>query len=212
MMNVLAGHPQDPMAMLAQAPLSATEPALASTGAKGAAAHELMRRFFAQNRTAYTAAVRRNMSICAEGKFDPDDSRCMSARAHFCNEVPVGNARTLAFLGFGLSMAWDALAAEEPAPGSPAEAALDILSRLLVAVEQSAIDNSRWEVAWPLTHLPEPPWGRLQSAVKNDESRFATLANPSWVTTVMALKKDLAALHESRRKRPPPKGGQGADA
>ena len=93
----------------------------------------------------------------------------------------------------------------------PECAALDVLSRLLVAVELAAIDNSRWEVAWPLTHLPEPPWGRLQSAVKNDESRFATLANPSWVTTVMALKKDLAALHESRRKRPPPKGGQGAD-
>ena len=115
-MTALAAQ-QNPMAILAHAPVNATEPALSSTGAKGAAAHELMRRFFAQNKTAYTAAIRRDMAICAEGKFDPDDSRCTSARAHFGNEVPVGNARTLAFLGFGVSMAWDALATEEPVPG-----------------------------------------------------------------------------------------------
>ena len=39
------------------------------------------------------------------------------------------------------------------------------------------------------------------------DAQFGGLADPSWVTTALALKKDLACLAESRKnKKPPGKG------
>ena len=137
------------------------------------------------------------MALAQEGRYDPDDPRIVSARNHFCNEVPIGHARTLGYLGFGIALIWDHLTGSRP------DAALDVASRLRVAVEQAAIDSSKFDIAWPLTHLPEPPWSRLHAnQPKNSEGepRFATLSNLSWVTTTLALKKDLAQLAESREK------------
>ena len=104
----------------------------------------------------------------------------------------------MGYLGFGIAMAWGHLNS-----GAHLEA-MDVLSRLLVGVEQAAIDSSRWDVAWALTHLPEPPWTRMQAASSNrggnQEAQFGGLVDPSWVTTALALKRDLSSLTEHRKK------------
>ena len=171
-------------------------------GTQGAASHKLMRRYFASNKKAHTEAVKKNMAAAQEGRYDPDDARRLSARNHLCGEVPIGNAKTLGYLGFGIALIWDHLLAERH------DDAMDVASRLLVCVEQAALDHSNFDVAWPLTHLPEPPWARLraQAAPGHEEARFATLSDPSWVTTTMALKRDLAMLAESRKRKGKGKG------
>ena len=110
-------------------------PSLRATGARGAAAHELMRRYFERNRHAYTEAVTANMTRAQQGRYDPDDVRLVSARNHFANEVPNGGARTLGYLGFGIAMAWDHLNTSQHLE------AMDVLSRFLVGVEQAAIES-----------------------------------------------------------------------
>ena len=125
-------------------------------------------------------------------------------RNHLVSEIPVGNARILGFLGFGIAMAWDQLYQNN------VQLAQDTLSRLMVAVEQAAIDRSRFERAWPLTHLPEPPWPQLQATAaarrSDGDPQFGTLSDPSWITTALALRKDLASLAEGRKRKPPGKG------
>ena len=87
------------------------------------------------------------------------------------------------------------------------EKAEDQLALLLCACEQCAHDDGRWTVAWLLTHLPEPNWTRVGVQPRGDAIRpFARLPDPSWVTTAIALNKDVASLKETR-KAPPPKAG-----
>ena len=37
----------------------------------------------------------------------------------------------------------------------------DTVAKLLVACEQASRQDGKFTFAWTLTHLPEPPWGRL---------------------------------------------------
>ena len=179
-------------------------PNLKATGARGAAAHEMMRRYFERNPQAFTNTVVRNMARAQAGRFDGDDPRICSMRNHLVSEIPVGSARTLGYLGFGIAMVWDQLYQNN------VQLAQDTLSRLMVAVEQAAIDQPRFDLAWPFTHLPEPPWPRLQATAaarrSDGDPQFGTLSDPSWITTALALRKDLASLAEGRKRKPPGKG------
>ena len=63
--------------------------------------------------------------------------------------------------------------------------------------------------------MPEPPWHRFQAARKNRssalDSKFALLAEPSWVASAMAYISDCAKLEESRRKLRGKGGKKGKD-
>ena len=77
----------------------------------------------------------------------------------------------------------------------------DTVARLLVSFEQAALDSSKWDFAWLLSHLPMPPWTKLcPSRRKGDGLRQAALADPAWVATAMAFTNESAKLEESRRK------------
>ena len=117
---------------------------------------------------------------------------------------PLTGDQTLARLTYGMAIARDQLKAADIV------GTLDTLSRLLVACEQASLDtgpfNRRWDIAWLMSHLPEPPWHRFQNAARNRsqgsavDGKFPLLAEPAWVATAMAYITDCAHLDEARRK------------
>ena len=83
------------------------------------------------------------------------------------------------------------------------EQAEALLLLLLVALEQSCLDQGRWSMAWLMTHMPEPPWQLMAQTPSSDPLRpFGRLAEPAWTAAAMAFTKDAAALAEIRRRGP----------
>ena len=75
----------------------------------------------------------------------------------FANEVPFGHARTAAYMAFGLCDVADLM---EHGKWAEAEA-LTLL--LLTAVEQAALQEWQWGLAWLPTFSSEPPWARIRA-------------------------------------------------
>ena len=113
------------------------------------------------------------------------------------------------------------------------ETALATLSLLLVAVEQAALDESSWSLAWLLSLLPEPPWPSMSRRPDAQALRpYAKLADTRWVAAGLAFMRDVDRIRAARRehkgaanegggpapKAPPSKGkdpkgkGKGGDA
>ena len=124
-----------------------------------------------------------------------------SAREFLMEEVPFGGAKTLAYMSFAAAAAFDLM------PDGRWEEAEDAVAKLLVAAEQAAHDNSTFTLAWPLTHLPEPPWHRLQRGGRPEDRPFGRLADPVWVAAAIAYMRDVAALQELRKKQGRDRGG-----
>ena len=98
-----------------------------------------------------------------------------------------------------MAEAWDALVA-----GNKAEA-LGILSMLLVGAERAAHDGGRWQVAWLLTLLPEPPApGGSRPPAGAAQEPAAWLADPEWVATAIDFVQDLDRRALARRRLPTP--------
>ena len=170
-------------------------------GARGAAAQEHYRRHFEQKKGEYSGYVEANMRKHRRITMDTNGPRAESMREFVCDYQPIGQDETLGRVTFAVAVARDQLKA-----GQTVEA-LDTLHRLLVAIEQASLEGGetrRWDLAWLVSHLPEPPWHRFQGARKNrassTEGRFSLLAEPAWVAAAMAYLNDCAKLEESRRK------------
>ena len=194
----------DPMSMLAGGPLEDLGMSR-SPGARGAASQEMLRRKFEANTGLYSRMVRGAIVRVLSGKSTSSDPRLASAWEFVCEEVPLGNMKTLTFFMFGLAIAFDQMR-----DGLWAEAE-DTVARLLVGGEQSAIDEGKWPLAWMLTHLVDPPWSRVQTQRRGETRPFGRLSDPSMVASAIAYMKDLASLEEIRKKQKsfPPPGGDG---
>ena len=70
---------------------------------------------------------------------------------------------------------------------------------------QAAIDQSRFDRAWQLTHPLEPPWPRLQATAaarrSDGDPPSGTLSHPAWITPELASRRDLALLTEGRTRK-----------
>ena len=117
-------------------------------------------------------------------------------REFFTRGMSVGkNNRTSGYLGYGIATALDQIRAHQP---ESAEATLCVL---MVAIEQSALDQSRWQLAWLLTHLPEPPWHQMAHGPQGGGMRpFGRLADPACTGAAMAFVKDASAVEEVRKR------------
>ena len=182
-------------------------------GARGAAAQAAFQRHFDSNPGAYAHMVfenaRRARSSMAESRPLSEESMREYVADYFR-----GNSRPHAgHMAFGIALATDQLAANQNTQ------ALDTLCRLLVAMEQAQLDHDAWDLAWLLSYLPQPPWGRYRAAssAADQRTQFATLAEPSMVSTAIAHVRDLAAVNEARTKmrewqpKGPGKGKRGKD-
>ena len=193
-------------------------------GARGAASMEMLRRDLNARPTAWSAIIRGNAEQALAGTSDDPDPRVRSLVEFVVRTgtISKGN-RTAAYLGYGI-----ARVADLQARGQHAMAEALVLL-LLTALEQAQRDNGRWQLAWLLTHMPEPPWAQMAAGTSGsvDSLRpFGHLADTTWTTAAMAYTKDAASLAEIRKKfnddrgggkteeeqrppRVPPKGGRG---
>ena len=77
----------------------------------------------------------------------------------------VDKAKQAGYIAWGLATVFDLMGAGE---WEQAEA---LTGYLLAAVDQSTLDGGRWQTAWMLTHLPEPPWRNIQRPPASSSSR-----------------------------------------
>ena len=163
---------------------------------------ETFRQILQRDPRRVTAQVRANAKRAMMASPSDTDPRVTSLREFMMRHVPFGKAKTSAYVSLAVAAALDQMAAGD---WDGAEAGLCLL---LCALEQSAIDNGRWQLGWLLTHQPEPPWHLLQGQAHADPLRpFGKLSEPAWSAAAMAYVKDAAALAELRKKAPGGDGG-----
>lgn len=163
-------------------------------GARGPAALENLRREFDEHPTRFSNAVAERLKQAAMvvpgAAIDP----APSARAYVQNEIPFSTYRTLGYMGWGLASVWDLMHAGR------LDKAFGLLSLLLVSVEQAALDEGRWSLAWLLTLLPDPPFQSMgRRPYENLHRPFARLSDPRWVAASMAYVRDVDRLLSLRR-------------
>lgn len=130
-----------------------------------------------------------------------------SARAYFASEVPFGSFKTFSYAAWGFASVWDHLAAGRTSN------TLGLLSLLLAAVEQAAMDEGRWQVAWLPTTLPEPPLQAMSRRPAEHSLRpFAKLADPQWIAAAVSYMRDVDKLQSVRRGLSGGKGAKGPDS
>ena len=103
--------------------------------------------------------------------------------------------RDLGLIQFMLSQIADLLLSGE------VEGTLDLISLMLVAVEQAAQDHGKWDVAYVLSLFPDPP-GQVftnKGASQNPRLKaWAPLCPVSWATTALAYLKEADAIMARR--------------
>ena len=171
-------------------------------GAKGAAAMDgLMRK--KQTRPSYfTDIVEASLKRMAAQQPGASESPAASAKAYVGFSIPFmstfGPQRTLGYLGWGVATAWDALHTGD------VEGALGTLSLLLVAVEQAALDDGAWSLAWLLSLLPDPPWATMLRRPDAHALRpYAKLADTRWVSASLSFLRDVERIKTVRREVQP---------
>ena len=76
------------------------------------------------------------------------------------------------------------------------------LHLLLAALEVSQYDGGRWQMAWLLTHMPEPPWHMFAMAQPPQDAirAYGRLVDPLWIEGASQYIADVAKLREQRGK------------
>ena len=194
----------DPLSLLAANADSLTNRV---SGARGAAGYELLRRGFQRTPGLYSALVRRNQLQTEERYPGDPEARDSSMWDFVHDQFQLGSQRTLTYCALGVAHIADQCRTRRW------ELVDDAVARVLVAIEQAALDNSQWTMAWRLTFLREPQWNRIQrpSTPAQDVPgpQFGMLADPSWIATTIAYLRDAAAVQELRKKRSPKGKGKG---
>ena len=166
---------------------------------------EVFRKNFLARPEHISAAVRANRNRELDGVSSLEQAGLRSTRAYIVKQVPLGKAKSAMYLAYGMAEVFDLM---EAGKWKLAEAQLALL---LVAVEQSALEDWRWPVAWSLTHLPEPPFHMMVQDPRVYSGRpMSRLADPSWLATALAMAKDIAVIQEARAYRKDPKKAKGS--
>lgn len=69
---------------------------------------------------------------------------------------------------------------------------LGTMGRMMIFIEQAAIDSGRTQLAWLLTGLQDPPYHILVNHKRRPGMEpFSRLCSPSWISANLAYVKDL---------------------
>ena len=155
----------------------------------------------------FTKIVTQNLTRLAAQHPGSSSNPAASARAYVAFSIPFGYHRVLGSLGWGLATAWDELS------DGNVESALATLSLLLVAIEQAALDDGSWSLAWLLTLLPEPPWATMNRRPDTNALRpFSRLADTQWIAAAISYIRDVEKIRESRARPSGTASSSGAQA
>eukprot|EP00435_Cladocopium_sp_Y103_P016348 s3554_g4.t1 len=106
-----------------------------------------------------------------------------------------GQSKELGLIQFALAHIADALVHGDT-PGAQEHLAL-----LMVGVEQACMDHGRWELAYRLMLLEEPPsqlWSYRPSGYDPKLKAFAPLCPQRWTTVALAYSKEIDYIHQKR--------------
>ena len=181
----------------------ALPPGLHGRGARGTAALHAWRRAFLEKPQAVSARIRANRNRVMTGLMTTPDS-VPSMRGYFAAEVPFGQARTAAYLTFGMADVADLM---EASRWHEAEA---LVLLLLSASETAALQDWQWGLAWTLTFASEPPWARIRAhpPASSELRGVGRLVDPELLAAAVGHLKDMMAINEAQRKVAPSGGAR----
>ena len=186
----------DPLSLLAEGDSWGGSSGLRLPGARGAAAMELLRTDLRERPAAATALVRRNRREQLTGSGD-EGGLADTTTNYLTRMVPFGQAKSAAYMAYGVAAAFDAM---ERGNNGLAEAHLALL---LCATEQAAQREWRWNHAWLLTCLPDPPFQQIRATPDRHATQpLSRLTPPSWLAAVVAYARDVTILTEAERNPP----------
>lgn len=106
--------------------------------------------------------------------------------------MPLSEHKTLAYLAMMVSEAWQTAFASQNIE------LMGVLGKIMIFLEQAAIDSGKLQLAWLLTGRQEPAWQILVSHRRHPGLQpFSRLAAPTWVSANLAYLKELDFM-ESR--------------
>ena len=106
-----------------------------------------------------------------------------------------GQSKDLGLIQFALAHIADALVHGDTL------GAQEHLALLMVGVEQACMDQGRWELAYRLMLLEEPPsqlWSYRPSGYDPKLKAFAPLCPQRWTTVALAYSKEIDYIHQKR--------------
>lgn len=110
-------------------------------------------------------------------------------RKYMERRMPLSDHKTLAYVATLCAEGWDVAFASQNIE------LMGVLGKILIFLEQAAIDAGKLQLAWLLTGHQEPAWQILVSHRRHPGLQpFSRLASPSWVTANLAYLKELDYL------------------
>ena len=176
--------------------LESAEPEMGAglRGPRSAAVLKEWRTALRQNPRAITQRVRGNRDLALQGAAEIPGGM-PTFRSYLASEVPFGNAKTAAYLLFGLADVADLLGAGR------ADEAEALAAMLLCAGEQAALHSWQWGLAWMMAFTADPPWNRIRRVPTPEDARaLSRLADPSLVSATVTFFRDITAVQEAQRK------------
>ena len=177
------------------APAFQGDPLRAGAGVRGIEALENLSRDFEARPRAYSQVIRQNAAkpLREPGRVDPG----ATMTNYCCRSMPWGDTpKGEIYMVYGICHALDLMHIGDW------EAAEGLLHLLVAAQEAKCYDKGRWQLAWLLTFLEEPPWTLLAAAPAWDSIRpFGKLAPTALTTAATHYVKDAAALGELRKAK-----------
>ena len=113
-----------------------------------------------------------------------------------------GQFKELGLIQYALAHIFDALV------HSDLNGARDYLALLMVGVDQANLDNNRWELAYRMMLLEEPPsqlWAYRNQSYDPRSKSFSPLAPQQWTTVALAYSKEMDYIQAKRQEVTQPK-------
>ena len=180
-------------------PMSDLSSSTPTTGIKGTVAREkLQRELAAGNGQFYLKvcqAIQRRMSPTSRLASQLSEVQDVSLLAYLERYGGYGQQRELGMVQWSLAHAFDAAAKGEWG------LVVDHIALTSVMVEQAALDNNKWHLAWLLRLLDDPPqnlWLSRGQTATGARRPFAPLCAQAWTTTALAYMKEAEVLTNKR--------------
>ncbi|CAE8596410.1 unnamed protein product [Polarella glacialis] len=171
-------------------------------GAKGCIARETWLTHINNNPDSMVLSVRQRLANAMETTAEAAASNPALMRTFHRQKVPYGQLKCLTYCGFIAAKLW------ELAEQGKHQEVHSLIARFNVFIEQVAIDQGKYTMAWLLTGLEAPPF---EETTRHDRrpglAPFGLLTAPQSVAANLAYLRDLEYL-EGRQKAPEDNSGK----